>query len=466
VLACNGNKNEPLLLSFYSDANYVHYPQDGGRGRVVISEKAQKEGINIDFVREYIPQNEYRAVLEQNLLLETSAMAFPIHKDQIQNLAELGLILPLTKYLARMPHYISKLKDSSLDNYIYKGDLYALPRVSRPEGFNGYNIRNGWAIRTDWLENLNLDMPETLEDLEDVLRQFTEMDPDQNGMDDTYGLSLDFNHSMLWGAFGLSYSENFENWILDGESLIHTTTHPQVEKILRLFHSWYEKGYISPESFIENGLAIQSKANVGISSISVWNLNRLNVTWKNEGKLNHLAMMLPVTGPEGDRGYDNDPFLNDGLAISANLSEVEIDRLIRFLDWICDDSEEGGFYTVSYGIEGEHYTLDEEKNRINLLSTYDDLYKAGFSNPVRFISVIDRRWITSQELLDNIEILNDTENLVNEEHIYKFVLEKDTKLKLQKRWEQTMVSIITGTEDLSTWHDYTELFNKEIQDLP
>ena len=42
-------------------------------------------------------------------------------------------------------------------------------------------------IRQDWLDNLGLDMPETFEEFKEVMRAFTEDDPDGNGVDDTYG---------------------------------------------------------------------------------------------------------------------------------------------------------------------------------------------------------------------------------------------------------------------------------------
>ena len=46
-------------------------------------------------------------------------------------------------------------------------------------------------IRQDWLDNLGLKMPTTIEELKEVARAFTEDDPDGNGQNDTYGLAVD-----------------------------------------------------------------------------------------------------------------------------------------------------------------------------------------------------------------------------------------------------------------------------------
>ncbi|MGN0180837.1 MAG: extracellular solute-binding protein, partial [Candidatus Ornithomonoglobus sp.] len=48
--------------------------------------------------------------------------------------------------------------------------------------------RQGVTIRKDWLDNLGLEIPKTIDDFEEVLKQFTVGDPDGNGKDDTYGM--------------------------------------------------------------------------------------------------------------------------------------------------------------------------------------------------------------------------------------------------------------------------------------
>ncbi len=46
-------------------------------------------------------------------------------------------------------------------------------------------------IRQDWLDNLKLEVPTTIEELEGSCAPFTEDDPDGNGQKDTYGLGGD-----------------------------------------------------------------------------------------------------------------------------------------------------------------------------------------------------------------------------------------------------------------------------------
>ena len=49
--------------------------------------------------------------------------------------------------------------------------------------------RSGFIYREDWLQNLGLQPPRTLDDLYNVLKAFTDNDPDRNGVKDTFGMN-------------------------------------------------------------------------------------------------------------------------------------------------------------------------------------------------------------------------------------------------------------------------------------
>ena len=54
--------------------------------------------------------------------------------------------------------------------------------------------RAGMVYRSDWLENLGLREPRTLDDLYNVLRAFTYNDPNRSGANDTYGMTWVTNY--------------------------------------------------------------------------------------------------------------------------------------------------------------------------------------------------------------------------------------------------------------------------------
>ena len=98
---------------------------------------------------------------------------------------EVGPYLKDYPNLSKMNKLINK--NASIDGKLY--GIYREPPLSR----------QGIVIRKDWLDNLGLKMPETVEDLYDIAKAFTEQDPDQNGKDDTIGLAD--RHDLTFGAF-------------------------------------------------------------------------------------------------------------------------------------------------------------------------------------------------------------------------------------------------------------------------
>jgi len=68
-------------------------------------------------------------------------------------------------------------------------------RIRRDDGeiygiFSKYEGGRLPLVRWDWMENLGLEEPETLDEYHELLRQFTFGDPDGDGVDNTYGLTM------------------------------------------------------------------------------------------------------------------------------------------------------------------------------------------------------------------------------------------------------------------------------------
>lgn len=76
------------------------------------------------------------------------------------------------------------------------GKLYGIPDLDL-----GYDSVPMLFIRKNWLENLGLDVPETLEDFKKVAHAFTYNDPDGDGVNNTYGLAVN-GVDVLGGGMG------------------------------------------------------------------------------------------------------------------------------------------------------------------------------------------------------------------------------------------------------------------------
>ena len=83
------------------------------------------------------------------------------------------------------------VSEENPEGYVYPKLAQADPTINRNISVDGkiYGVyrarelgRQGVTIRKDWLDNLGLEQPETIDDFENVLKEFTTGDPDNNGV--------------------------------------------------------------------------------------------------------------------------------------------------------------------------------------------------------------------------------------------------------------------------------------------
>lgn len=84
-----------------------------------------------------------------------------------------------------LKEYVSYGDGSALNSAKVDGVLYGIPKVEDQHG-----AAMMMFIRQDWLDNLGLEIPTTMDELKVVAKAFTEQDPDGNGQADTYGMAL------------------------------------------------------------------------------------------------------------------------------------------------------------------------------------------------------------------------------------------------------------------------------------
>ncbi|RAR43284.1 ABC transporter substrate-binding protein [Paenibacillus sp. MDMC362] len=107
-----------------------------------------------------------------------------ISKEKMSTFVEQGILTPLTDQ-------VNGSKRLSDPNVIPANEW---EQVKTKDGqiygvFTKYQGGTMPIVRKDWLDELNLPEPATLDDYYNVLKAFTEQDPDGNGKKDTYGLS-------------------------------------------------------------------------------------------------------------------------------------------------------------------------------------------------------------------------------------------------------------------------------------
>ena len=175
--------------------------------------------------------------------------------DELQYLVDNDMIADLTdSYNNCMSDTIKNIYGSYgrdiLDVVTFGGKIMAIPETNISDGPNLI-----W-LRKDWMDALGLSAPRTLSDVEEIIRQFKEKDPGQNGAGNTVGLVCD---TSLCGGCGYSseytldiifaaYGAFPKQWIYDEDgNVVYGSVQPEAKEALAHIHELYKEGILDQD---------------------------------------------------------------------------------------------------------------------------------------------------------------------------------------------------------------------------
>ena len=173
-------------------------------------------------------------------------------QEVLQRMVKSGLVEDLTDcYEAcasdRLKEIYASYGSDVLDCATYQGRLMALPETNIAEGPNLL-----W-LRKDWMDQLGLEAPKTLDDAVEIIRAFIEEDPGNNGEGKTVGLVCD---TVLAGGTGYSaeylvdiifacYDSYPRQWIRNEEGqVVYGSIQPETKEALACLCRLYQEGIL------------------------------------------------------------------------------------------------------------------------------------------------------------------------------------------------------------------------------
>lgn len=225
------------------------------------------------------------------------------------------------------------------------GQIYALPHVSpdRPVHFGSMFINQAW------LDTLGLEMPTTLEELDEVARAFVTQDPNGNGEADEIGYAFsavddaNFGARVWIGAFGIH--DSLDSWLAldDEKNVIYNPAQPGYKDFVAWLHNLYAEGLTDREFLTQDFAQYKAKtrrSEMEISGIQAgWDISQMNNT--------NYTVLMPVVGPNGDQIVSGNTLFNkmgaDGyFAMSITTACEDPVAAIQWADQ---------FYTEEYGLQ-------------------------------------------------------------------------------------------------------------------
>lgn len=323
-------------------------------------EYIQKQtGINVEFLSTRAYGNG-----TMDILLSSGTMPDIIeyewhnYKYSPQKLINYGYILELNelidKYSPNYKAFLNEYPELAEQLCTTSGSFFTYPQL-RLDTVLTQGLR-GLMIRKDWLDDLGLSVPVTLDDFEQVLTAFK----NEKGASCPY---VDYtNFYNIISAYGI-----MDTFYLDGDTVCFGPTAPEYKEALKLLNRWYSSGLINQPNTVTSEIARQSIIN-GESGLAYGYagsfLGSVNHQLKKENLNFHLIGIANPVQKEGLKPSFcfSDTVASNCAAISGTCKHPEL--AARFLDF--GYSKEG---QLLYNFGLENYTF----KMIDGYPTYTDV---------------------------------------------------------------------------------------------
>lgn len=225
-------------------------------------------------------------------------------------------------------------------------------------------------IRQDWLDNLGLQAPTTIEEFEQVIAAFTNDDPDGNNKNDTYGFTFSGKDTyntgwvsdpiMIFSAFTGKHLPS--KWQLDEESgkLVYGSIHEGNKEALATLRDWYSKGYLNKELATQgawDAIADFTEGKAGIIVGRPWLYGSVSAVETNiEGAI--ISVHPTINGVTGDRTYQ-DAQLNDGVFMFSKEFD-NMEAFFLYYDKLYDAAFGTGDFQYGYAQGYDYDIVDGE----------------------------------------------------------------------------------------------------------
>ncbi|HEY5586747.1 MAG TPA: hypothetical protein VIK78_19940 [Ruminiclostridium sp.] len=235
-------------------------------------------------------------------------------------------------------------------------------------------------IRQDWLDNLGLKAPTSLEELYNVAKAFTLNDPDQNGKQDTVGIGegKDYGgtHVLLYATYGVQWNQ----WNLVNDKMVWWGIRPEALEAAKEYRKLYQDGFVEQEFPILGRSEYIKKMNASKYGIFWAQPTQMTEStsdqWREFVTTNPTAK-ISVLKPFAKAGVDKPTF--GGVPELQFINQVIFkdaknpEKCIQLLDYLATDE---GSDLANFGIKGQTWEDNNGKFAYKNLSP-DEMKVSG-----------------------------------------------------------------------------------------
>lgn len=275
------------------------------------------------------------------------------------------IILELTDEMLSeyAPAYYSLLMAQTQENIRAtqtEGAYYAMYGITKGEGASA---SRGMVIRTDWLSELNMDMPSTVEELTEILKAFKHTYNPQY----PYFIEADADLIYMCAAFNTDTVGYYNNGALplyrDGDEVKVAWATDEYRKFLEWFNECYQEGIFEPAFYsTASDQAGDRYANLINGQIGVYEDSPTSIAdWKQyalNGENVEVSFFPNLVDENGNNTWGEEQQVIDSrsaMSITTTCQNPEL--ALEVLNYFFT---EDGAVMANYGIEG--YSFNYDKN--------------------------------------------------------------------------------------------------------
>jgi len=281
---------------------------------------SERTGIQLNFA--IAPPNEGQEVMNLTIAsgdLPDIMVGFTVDPSTLALFGPQGLFLPLSGLIEEHGHFIHGVFEGSPQVRPLvtspDGEIYGLPQVN--ECYHCFHAQRAW-INQDWLDNVGMGLPETTDQLIDVLVAFKEQDANGNG---------DPNDEIPLAGATTGWNTNIDGFLMnpfvfsefsgqnrffemnDGHISANVTSEGYREG-LRYLHELYSLGLFGDESFTQPADQVKQQVEGGDASTIGVVLAGAHSVFANIGgdRWQRYVAIPPLEGPMGVRQSPYNPW--------------------------------------------------------------------------------------------------------------------------------------------------------------
>ncbi|GAA4845361.1 extracellular solute-binding protein [Paenibacillus vulneris] len=384
----SGNRTANADISFMLILNQDDPPQDTIlRGL----ESMTNTKLAISWVPDTIYSDKMVAAIATGTLPKVVQIkAVDVKQPSVVNGIRSGQFWEIGPYLKDYPLISRYINPTIMSNASFFGKTYGI-YWERPQS------RQGIQFRKDWLNRLGLQEPRSIEDLYEVLQAFTYRDPDGNGKQDTYGL-IDRN-DLVYGAFKniASYFGAPNSWGLVAGKLTPDFMTPEYTAAMKFMKRLYDEKLMNPDFTVTSKVQQEDRFIKGEAGMMISNVLASSVQYRIQRvtKDAEVDIVNRIKGPQGERIWGGSGF--GGLFLfpkSSIKNEAELREVLAFFNSLLSEEVNN---LLTYGIEGRHYKLNEDRTTIKIFPDTQALREQEVEPYANALRTFDIRYLKLEE---------------------------------------------------------------------